>query len=194
MFIYIYKNHVENRYPQGYSFIIHGYFLILVAIRVLTIGIRMFSNKDLIDIAPIFYGISVVPKKHWESYGYALLIIAGADGKVSPQEMEWLTQELAPAVGIPDEIASAWEMYDHTNASLEHLFEMLRPGTTANFARLFIYDAIRMASADHNYADKERDIVSKTARILQVPQEVILTIEALVDLEKAAEKIRMTLF
>jgi uncharacterized tellurite resistance protein B-like protein len=154
----------------------------------------MFSNKDLIDIAPIFYGISVVPKKHWESYGYALLTIAGADGSVSPPEMEWLTHELAPAVGIPDEISSAWEVYDYTSYSLEQLFEILKPGNTASFARLLIYDAIRMASADHNYADKERAIVSKTARILQVPQEVILTIEALVDLEKAAEKIRMTLF
>jgi uncharacterized tellurite resistance protein B-like protein len=154
----------------------------------------MFSNKDLIDIAPIFYGISVVPKKHWESYGYALLIIAGADGTVSQPELEWLTQELAPAVGIPDEIAEAWEVYEYKESSLEHIFEILKPGNTGNFARLLIYDAIRMASADHDYADKERAIVSKTARILQVPQEVILTIEALVDLEKAAEKIRMTLF
>lgn len=72
-------------------------------------------EKDLINLAPVFYGITVVPEQHWQTYGYALLTIAGADGEVSAPEMEWLTHDLAEAAHVPKETISSWENFDYSN-------------------------------------------------------------------------------
>jgi uncharacterized tellurite resistance protein B-like protein len=154
----------------------------------------MSKHRDLINIAPAFYGISVVPKKYWQQYGYALLTIAGADGEVSDPELDWLTQDLANALSVPDEIVAAWEDFDAEDGDLEEIFASIDYSNTFNFAKWLIYDAIRMSSADHDYSDDERHVVSEAARILRLPQETIMTIEALIDLEKAAEKLRLTIF
>ncbi|MEM8894270.1 MAG: TerB family tellurite resistance protein [Bacteroidota bacterium] len=154
----------------------------------------MESKRDLINIAPIFYGISMVPKHHWESYGYALLAIAGADGDVSDPEMDWLLKDLAEGVSVPDEVVAAWEDYNFEGADLEEIFMSFNVHSTVNFAKLLVYDAIRMASADDDFADDERDSMAEAARILRLSPEVMLSIEALVDLEKAADKLRVTLF
>ena len=150
-------------------------------------------KKDLINIAPVFYGISMVPKHHWKDYGYALLAIAGADGEVSDPEMDWLLEDLAKAVGVPQEVVTAWEDYSFKEADLEEIFQSFNVHSSVNFAKVLIYDAIRMASADDDYSEDERDLMSEAAKILRVPPEIMLSIEALVDLERAAEKLRVTL-
>ena len=154
----------------------------------------MESKRDLINIAPVFYGISMVPKHHWKNYGYALLAIAGADGDLSDPEMDWLLQDLTAAVGVPDEVVAAWEDYSFEDADLEEIFHSFNIHSTVNFSKVLIYDAIRMASADDEFAEDERDSMAEAARILRVSPEVMLSIEALVDIEKAAEKLRVTLF
>ncbi len=50
-----------------------------------------------------------------------------------------------------------------------------------------------MSSADGDYASDERDQVNHAAQILKVPMETVLAIEALVDVELAANKLRLTL-
>ncbi len=150
--------------------------------------------KDLINIAPSFYGISMVPKEYWELYGKALLTIAGADGEVSEPEMDWLTKDMAEEVGVSEEVIAAWEDFDYENGDLEEIFYAFNIRKTVNFSKLVIYDAIRMSSADDDYSDDERENVSHAAHILRVPKEAVMAIEALVDIEKAAEKLRVTLF
>jgi uncharacterized tellurite resistance protein B-like protein len=154
----------------------------------------MESKKDLINIAPVFYGISMVPKDHWKNYGYALLAIAGADGDVSDPEMDWLLQDLANAVGVPEDVLAAWEDYAFEEANLDEIFNSFNIHSTVNFSKVLIYDAIRMASADDDFAEDERDRMAEAAGILRVSPEMMLSIEALVDLERAAEKLRITLF
>ncbi|MEQ9297653.1 MAG: hypothetical protein RIF33_03775 [Cyclobacteriaceae bacterium] len=154
----------------------------------------MESRRDLINIAPVFYGITMVPKQHWKDYGYALLAIAGADGDVSDPEMDWLLQDMAGAVGVPEDVVAAWEDYNFENADLEEIFQSFNIHSTVNFSKVLIYDAIRMASADDEFADDERDSMAEAAQILRVSPEMMLSIEALVDLEKASEKLRVTLF
>ena len=61
-----------------------------------------------------------------------------------------------------------------------------------NFNKLILYDAIRMCSADGDYAQEEKERVAEAGKILQVSKEGIITIEALVDLEQAASKLRIT--
>lgn len=150
-------------------------------------------NSDLSKISPTFYGISMVPKNRWREYGYALLTIAGSDGIVSDPELEWLTMDMAREVGVDSEIIEDWEDFDYEDSELDDLFATFNSSALASFNKLLIYDAIRMCSADGEYALEEKEQVYEAARILRVPQESVLAIEALVDLENAAHKLRMTI-
>jgi len=144
-------------------------------------------------IAPSFFGISMAPMDCRKEYGYALLAIAGSDGDVSDPELEWLTIDCAKQVGIPEETVAEWEEFDYENADLEEIFAAFNTKSFANFNKLIIYDAIRMCSADGDYADDERDLVHRAAQLLRVGMDTVIAIEALVDMEGAADKLRMTI-
>ncbi|MFY0605507.1 MAG: hypothetical protein JXR10_02260 [Cyclobacteriaceae bacterium] len=148
---------------------------------------------DLTNISPTFYGISLVPKNKWKEYGYALLTIAGSDGMVSDPELEWLTLDMAKEVGVDEEVIAEWENFDFEEAELEDIFATFNSSTLASFSKLLIYDAIRMSSADGEYAHEEKEQVHEAARILKVQDAVVVAIEALVDLEQAANKLRLTI-
>ncbi len=150
-------------------------------------------DDELIKISPSFYGISMVPTDSWREYGYALLCIAGSDGVVSDPEMEWLTLDLGRNVGINDEILADWEEFDYETADLEEIFNTFNSKSFANFNKLLIYDAIRMAIADGDYALEEKESVNEAAQILKVSKEAVNSIEALVQLELAANKLRLTI-
>lgn len=150
-------------------------------------------NSDLTNISPMFYGITMVPKAKWREYGYALLVIAGSDGMVSDPELEWLTIDLAKEVGVDDEVVADWEDFDFEDAELDDIFSSISSSALASFNKLLIYDAIRMCSADGEYALEEKEQVYEAARILNISPEVVIAIEALVDLEQAANKLRLTI-
>lgn len=145
------------------------------------------------NLFPKFYGISMIPKELWKDYGYVLLNIAGSDGEVSDEELEWLTVECAEAVGISEDILSDWEEFEYDEDELEELFVNLNTSSFANFNKLLIYDAIRMASADGDYAEDEKEQVYNAAKLMKVPSEAVTAIEALVELEHAADKLRLTI-
>lgn len=151
-------------------------------------------DSDLNNFAPKFFGISLVPKSIWKEYGNALLAIAGSDGIVSDPELEWLTVDLGKEVGVPDEIIADWESFDYDSADLDEIFSSFNNSTLASFNKLLIYDAIRMSSADGEYALEEKEQVMEAARIMNVSMDAVVAIEALVEVEQAADKLRMTVF
>lgn len=144
-------------------------------------------------LSPRFYGISLVPKELWKDYGYILLNIAGSDGEVSDDELEWLTVACAETVGVNEDIVEDWENFEFDEDELEELFFSLNTVSFSNFNKLLIYDAIRMASADGDYAEDEKEQVYHAASIMKVPPEAVTAIEALVELEQAADKLRFTI-
>lgn len=150
-------------------------------------------NHRFENLSPKFYGISMIPKEMWKDYGYVLLNIAGSDGEVSDDELEWLTVECAEAVGVDEKIISAWEDFEFDEDELEELFFNLNSSSFTNYNKLLIYDAIRMSSADGDYAEDEKEQVYHAAKIMKVPPEAVTAIEALVELEQAAEKLRYTI-
>lgn len=150
-------------------------------------------HSDIPNISPQFYGITMVPKSKWLEYGHSLLIIAGSDGLVSDPELEWLTIDLANEVGVDEEIVTDWEKYDYEKAELTDVFATFDSSTVASFNRLLIYDAIRMSSADGEYALEEKEQVYEAARMLKVSSETVLSIEALVSLEEAAKNLRLSI-
>ena len=145
------------------------------------------------NLFPKFYGISLIPKDLWKDYGYVLLNIAGSDGEVSDEELEWLTVGCAEAVGVGEAIIAAWEDFEYDEDELEELFFNLNASSFANFNKLLIYDAIRMAASDGDYAEDEKEQVYHAARLMKVPAEAVTAIEALVELEHAADKLRLTI-
>lgn len=147
---------------------------------------------DLIKFAPTFYGISMVQPEVWKEYGFALMCIAGSDGDVSDPEMEWLTIDLANSLNVDEEIVADWEEFEFEDADLEEIFYSFQHASFANFNKLLLYDAIRMCSADGDYAEEEKERVGEAAKILQVPTEAVIAIEALVEMEQAAHKLRLT--
>ncbi len=149
--------------------------------------------NEFLTISPTFYGMSIVPKKYWKDYGFALLTIAGADGDVSDPEMDWLTEDLGQSLKVSTELIEAWEEFDWENADLSEIFQRLNPNQITNYSRLMLYDAIRMSYADGDFSDKERESVDECARILKVNKEVVMAMEALVEMERAADKLRQTI-
>ena len=147
-------------------------------------------SQDLINIAPSFYGMSMVPKSSWRDYGKALLIIAGSDGEVSDPELEWLTIQLAESLGVDEDTIAYWEEYDFDEEELYDVFSGVDSKFTASFSKLLLYDAIRMSYADDDYAEDERERVGEAASILGVTKETVLAIEALVEHEKVTDKLR----
>lgn len=148
---------------------------------------------DIHNISPTFYGLSMVPKTAWREYGLILLNIAGSDGDVSDPELEWLTVQCAESVGVDETLIAEWEDFDFEEDDLEELFFDFNANSFANFNKLLIYDAIRMCSADGDYAEDEKDQVYNAAKLMKVSPEAVTAIEALVDLENAANKLRLTI-
>lgn len=149
--------------------------------------------NEFITISPTFYGMSIVPQKYWKDYGFALLAIAGADGDVSDPELDWLTEELGSALEVTDSMIDAWEDFEWEDADLAEIFARMNPNQISNYSKLLLYDAIRMSYADGDYSDEERESVAEAAYILKVNKETVLALEALVDLERAANKLRQTI-
>ncbi len=148
---------------------------------------------DFSKVSQHLYGMSLIPKGLWKEYGFILLKISSSDDEISTQELEWLTVSCAEAVGIDESVVKEWENYDYSEDDLEELFVNLNASSFGNFNKLLVYDAIRMAQADGDYADNEKKQVYNAARIMKVAPEAVTAIEALIELEEAAEKLRMTI-
>ena len=147
-------------------------------------------SQDLFNVAPAFYGMSMVPEKYWKDYGFALLVIAGSDGEVSDPELEWLTISLSKSLNVNEATVAAWEEYDFEKDELDAVFNKIDSRSVASFSKLLIYDAIRMSYADDDYADDERARVGEAASMLGLTKDVVLAIEVLVEQERATDKLR----
>jgi len=150
--------------------------------------------NEVIKIAPSFYGMSMAPRESWEKYGYALLTIAGSDGEVSEPEMDWLVVEAAEALDIGDETITNWRNFDFASGDLASIFASFNTLSVASFKKLLIYDAIRMSAADGEYSIDEREKVFEAANLLRVNPEDLLSIEALIEMESALDKMRLNIF
>lgn len=147
-------------------------------------------SEDLFNVAPAFYGMSLIPEKYWKDYGFALLVIAGSDGEVSDPELEWLTISLGQSLKVDEATIAAWEEYDFEEDELESVFQRINSVSVASFNKLLIYDAIRMSYADDDYADDERARVGEAAAMLGLNKDVVMAIEVLVEQERATDKLR----
>jgi tellurite resistance protein len=149
---------------------------------------------DVSDHAKSQYGLSAASATAMRNYGYALLTIAGADGKVSPKELDWLIRHQR-TFGASEDILAAYAKFDFATGDLGKLLVgIVTDVQTWDAAPNLVYHAVQMCAADGTYAANEKKKVLEAAKTLKVPGDTVLTIHALVDMETATAKMRRALF
>ena len=146
------------------------------------------------SIVKTIYGCEVIPVESWLNYAYALLIVAGADGEVSNDEMQWLEKDFTRIVEAPDGFRKKIREFDWANADLEEVLDKVRADFPMNYIRALVYDSIKMAMADSDFDEAEKSTARKIASILNVPIYIARTIEGLVSTEKSVMEIRQSIF
>jgi len=132
-------------------------------------------------------GLSAAPFEAYLNYGYALLVIAGADGEVSEPEMNWLINHQR-MVGAPEEAIEKYKTFDYKNAKLEDLLPKIKADVPSwSASRSLLYHAIKMSQADNDYAKEEQEVVKKAAKLLGVGDDITSALNVLVGMEKQAE-------
>jgi hypothetical protein len=121
-------------------------------------------------------------------YLLSLKIILGADG-LHPRESHALSRGMQ-LMGVSDAIAAEVERFEIRSARLE---DYLPRAASKARARLLIYDAIRLACADQDYSDGEREAVARAARALGLDTFTVGTLEGLVQMERTLERMKRTL-
>lgn len=152
------------------------------------------KSHEISNFSAAVYGFSAVNPQVVEAYGYALLAIAGADGEVSEEEMDWLI-DYQRHQGASEQTLSSYRTFDYKNADLFELLSRLDENMENwKTAAHLIYLAVHMAAADGEYADSEREKVLKAAKIMMVPDDMVLTIHCLVEMERSLDNLRKAVF
>ncbi len=128
-----------------------------------------------------------------EVLGYlkAIKIVICADGMLSSSEMENLRKGMEQ-IGLDTDAMREIEEFDVRGVRLEDVLpqdELSEEG-----ARKLLYTTIDTAKADGLYSEEERHAVARVAELLGVETSILHAIEALVDFENAADKLRTALF
>ncbi len=118
-------------------------------------------------------------------YLLSLKIILGANG-VHPLEAHALTRGMQ-LMGVPEAVVAEVERFDAQGKELE---DYLPLSPSRPRARLLIYDAVRLASADGLYSEEEREAVARAARVLGVDTVVLRALEGLVQMERVVDQMR----
>lgn len=149
---------------------------------------------QLSPVAQSYYGFNQVSEESITNYGYALLSIAGADDVISEEEEQWFYAYFVELLFIPQEIADQFADFDFKNADLQKILPLIKFETELNVSLLLIYDSIRMSMADREFDFKEKQLVGKVAKMLNVPDYKVKTIEGLVNSENSLIDLRKGLF
>ncbi len=128
------------------------------------------------------------------NYSGALMAIAGADGELKEEELQWYIDEQEILLVESEEYIETLRKFDWKNANVEELLSALKYDFPLNFRRTMLYQAIKMCRADGNYHEKERASVAKTAEILGIEKSMANSLESLAEMEDAAQRLRLSLF
>lgn len=146
------------------------------------------------SVVKTIYGTDQIHKHSWIHYAYALLMVSAADGRISDQEMAWLEYDFARIVQAPPDFRDKIRNFNPKDHDMKELLERISQNFPINYMRALVYDAIKMAMADHELHDLERDKAREVAEALQVPIYIARTIEGLVNTERSVGDIRKSIF
>lgn len=124
-------------------------------------------------------------------YLKAIKIAICADGKLSSFEMESLRKGMEQ-IGLSDEQIRQIEDFDVRGVTVDSV--MPESELSEEGARKLLYTTVDTARADGLYSVEEKAAVARIAELLHVETSVLHSIEALVEIEHAAESLRSALF
>ena len=116
-----------------------------------------------------------------DNFGKALLIIAGADDKVSVWERGWLSAFLA-AYRAPRALLEQLEDFDYINEQLEDYVKPLLAGHYSHWVRRsLLQGAIRMSRAD-SISSEEYEAILQTGKLLGMEPGVVNEVRSLIEI------------
>jgi tellurite resistance protein len=130
-----------------------------------------------------------LPREALELYGYAVQVIAAADGRLTREERELVFDD-ARRLGVTQDIIEAWSRFNWRSETVATILGKLKPHLDARMARRILYSAIRIALADELYAIDERAAIDEAADLLGVGASEIESLGALVRLEMGVAVLR----
>jgi tellurite resistance protein len=134
------------------------------------------------------YGITMpFPPELRAKVGKAVLTVAGADGTLSTQELNYFLG-LVRAEGASDALLEEFQRFDYANADLGQFLDR----ETRPLARMMLYDAVRVARAD-GVSPKEREKAIQMAKELGVEPNIVPAIEGLLGIEDSLNAARIRL-
>jgi uncharacterized tellurite resistance protein B-like protein len=119
-----------------------------------------------------------------------LKVVLAADGKLHPAELNGYL-ETCRRYGASDAMLRELQEFDPRSMTVEQCFAGIDPDSIP--ARALLYDVVRIAKADADYARGERAAVRHAADLLDLDDEWLDKITALVDTEDALRELRLTL-
>ena len=134
----------------------------------------------------------IVPRDIARNYFGALLVIAGADGKLEQEELKWLIEE-QKLLGAPEEYLMALQVFDWKKAKLENLLESSQENFSPGTRKTLLYQALKTSQADREYHAKERKALWRAAKLLGIDEETVEAIEDLVEMERNVDEARQNL-
>lgn len=137
------------------------------------------------------YGRTPDSEEQVLAYLKALKIVIGADGEISPEEMDAFNRGML-RLGLPAETAQSIKDFDHTSTTLGEVLDTFKPG--GRRARMLLYDCIHVSSSDGVYASEERSAVAQAAELLGIDKGLLQAIEALVDMERGVRHLHRAIF
>ena len=121
----------------------------------------------------------------------AIMIIAAADGELSPPEWAALVGGFK-AVQMPDAMLEELSRFDARNAKLEDYLSQDYRHLKAP-ARIMLYTAIWISRADGHYAVEERAMAKRAAKILGIDDDMLAALEGHAEVEAATAAARAAL-
>jgi uncharacterized tellurite resistance protein B-like protein len=136
------------------------------------------------------YGVSGMPGPLFMAVARGLKVVLGADGRIHPAELNAYL-ETCRRYGASDEMLRELQEFDCGDTTLEQCFAGIDPDSIP--ARALLYDVVRIAKADADYARGESIAVRHAADLLGIDDEWLGKITALVDAEDALRELRLRL-
>ena len=132
------------------------------------------NNAGLLWLFKERFTFSKAPTpKGYDGYLKSLLICANGDGKLAPEERDWVIG-YGSAYGAPDSVLEELKSYEAT----EDIEKVISVTVESDGSRRYlVYDAITACSADAEYSDRERATVAKMAAKLGISTDVVKQIE-----------------
>ena len=136
------------------------------------------------------YGVSGMPAPLFISVARALKVLLAADGAIHPAELNAYL-ETCKRYGASPDMVRELQSFNPQDVTFDECFAGIDPMLIP--AKSLLYDVIRIAKADDDYARGERTAVTIAATLLGVESTWIEKITALVDAEAALDSLKLRL-